>query len=221
MKLIRALVLLGWLLSVAVAHSADMLVQAAYITLSPEQVSIELDLTAGELVAKDFLGKLEVGQDQNISIQALAKTVLEKMQLTVNNQPVPLRLESEQIPEMTQIKLGGGQIQLVFVGTIKSSSQNQFVFKNNYAPVKSGYLANVFVQSSEVKIASQQRDQTQQTFEVNYEVAESALPRVFPWWLGLIAVFGVGLWFSRGRLEKKRNESGTPPRFARPLKEGF
>jgi nickel/cobalt transporter (NicO) family protein len=202
MKLIRLFVVLGWLLPMAVAHPADMLVQAAYITLSPKQVKIELDLTAGESVAKDFLVQLDSNQDQQIStveIQTLASVVLENIALTVNNTPVPLRLESSQSSEIEQIKLGGGQVQLVFVGVISASSQNQFIFKNNFAPVNSGYLANVFVQSSAVKIISQQRDQTQQTFEVAYEVAESALPWGFPWWLGFIAVIGILLWFSRAR----------------------
>ncbi len=203
MKLIRVFILLGWLLSVAVAHPADMLTQAAYITISPSQIKIELDLTAGELVAQGFLAKLEPNQDQKIDqaeIQALAKSVLEQMVLTVNNKPVRLQLESSQIPQIAQIKLGGGQVQLVFAAAPSSASQNQFVFKNGYAPVKSAYLANVFVNSKDVKIISQKRDQTQQTFEVTYTIAESALPRVFPWWLGLIPIFGgMAWWFSRGR----------------------
>lgn len=202
MKLIHVFVVLGWLLPMAVAHPADMLVQAAYITLSPEQVQIELDLTAGELVAKDFLVQLDSNQDQQIStaeIQTLTNSVLEKMMLKVNNLSVLLKLESNQISEIEQIKLGGGQVQLVFVGAISALNQNRFVFQNNFSPVKSGYLANVFVQSQAVRIVSQQRDQTQQAFEVAYEVAESALPRVFPWWLGFIPVLGVGLWFSRAR----------------------
>lgn len=202
MKLIHVFVVLGWLLPMAVAHPADMLVQAAYITLSPEQVQIELDLTAGELVAKDFLVQLDSNQDQQIStaeIQTLANSVLEKMMLKVNNLSVLLKLESNQISEIEQIKLGGGQVQLVFVGAISALNQNRFVFQNNFSPVKSGYLANVFVQSQAVRIVSQQRDQTQQAFEVAYEVAESVLPRVFPWWLGFIPVLGILLWFSRAR----------------------
>ncbi len=210
MKLIRVLVLLGWLLQFAVAHPADMLTQAAYITLSPSQIKIELDLTAGELVADGFLAKLESNQDRKIDqqeIQALADSVLEQLTLTINNKPVLLKLESSQIPEITQIKLGGGQVQLVFIGAPSVLGQNQFVFNNSFAPVNSGYLANVFVQSGDVNIISQKRDQTQQTFEVRFSIAESALPRVFPWWLGFIPILGVvAWWFSRGqkRQEVKR-----------------
>ena len=203
MKLIRVLVLLGWLLQIAVAHPADMLTQAAYITLSPSQIKIELDLTAGELVAQGFLAKLDPNQNRKIDqqeIQALANLVLEQLTLTVNDKPVPLKLESSKIPEIAQVKLGGGQVQLVFIGAPSVLGQNQFVFKNSYAPVKSAYLANVFVQSKDVKIVSQKRDQTQQTFEVRFSIAESALPRVFSWWLGLIPILGVVVWwFSRGQ----------------------
>ncbi len=206
MNLIRRLILLGWLLPVAVAHPADMLVQAAYITISPTAIRLELDQTAGELVAKDFLAQLDLNQNVVISpeeVKQFSSRVLEQIGLEVNNQPVNLQLESSQIPTVAQVKLGGGQLQLVFMGTPRAVGQNQFVFKNGYAPVKSAYLANVFVQSGEIKIISQQRDQTQQTFTVAYTIAQSVLPRVFPWWLGLIPIFGIlAWWFARVRSPK-------------------
>ena len=84
-----------------------------------------------------------------------------------------------------------------------AATQNQFVFKNSFGSVKSAYLANVFVQSSAVKIISQQRDQTQQTFQVRYSIADSALPRVFAWWLVLIPLFVAGAWWFSWMKKKK------------------
>jgi hypothetical protein len=197
MKLIWILIWLGWLLPSVVAHPADVLVQAAYITISPTKIRLELDLTAGELVAKNFLSKLDLNQNAMISpeeVRQFSSHVLEQLTLEVNQKPILLQLESSQIPEIAQVKLGGGQVQLVFVGAPIAVGQNQLVFKNSFAPVKSAYLANVFVQSSAVKIISQQRDQTQQTFDVRYSITESAFPRVFAWWLGLIPVLGLVAW---------------------------
>ncbi len=211
--LLLGLVLLGWLPQLAAAHPADSLVQAAYLTLAPQKVKLELDFTPGELVAQGFLGQLDLNRDDLISqeeVKQFSNAMLGKVTLEVNGKAVRLQLESSQIPEVKTVKLGGGQLQLNLTGTIDGLLEsNQFVFKNDFQPVKSAYLANVFVQSADVKILSQQRDATQQEFRVNFGLAGSALPaKGFSWWwlgLGLLVLLGF-FWLPRvAKLQKTVN----------------
>jgi hypothetical protein len=188
--LILGLVLMGWLPLIAAAHPADTLVQAAYITLAPQQVKLELDFTAGDLVAQGFLAQIDFDHDDIISqdeVNQFSKTVLEKVKLEINGKAVQFKLESSQIPEVKAVKLGGGQLQLNLTGTPDGLGlSNELVFNNRFQPVKSGYLANVFVQSADVKILSQQRNESQQEFRVGFEMASRALPsKGFSWWLVL------------------------------------
>jgi hypothetical protein len=46
-------------------------------------------------------------------------------------------------------------------------------FYNAFQPVKSGYLANVFVQSGRVSVLKQSRDQTQNEFIVDYKLEQA------------------------------------------------
>ncbi len=202
--LLLGLVLLGWLPLVAAAHPADSLVQAAYITVTPQQIRLELDFTPGELVAKNFLIQLDFNHDDIISpaeVNQFSNTVLEKLRLEMNGKAVKLQLESSQIPEVKTVKLGGGQLQLNLIGTPGGLLEsNQFVFDNRFQPVKSAYLVNVFVQSADVRILSQQRDTLQQEFRVNFGLAGSALPaKGFSWWwLGLALPVLLGFfWLPR------------------------
>lgn len=205
--LLLGLVLMGWLPLIAAAHPADTLVQAAYITIAPQQVKLELDFTPGELVAQGFLSQLDFNHDEIINsdeVTRFSKTMLEQLKLEINGKAVQWKLESSQISEVKTVKLGGGQLQLNLTGTIEGLLEsNQFVFRNDFQPVKSAYLANVFVQSGDVKILSQQRDALQQTFRVKFRLDLPA--RGFSWWwLGLALPVLLGFfWLPRVvRLQK-------------------
>ncbi len=51
----------------ALAHPADVYLQASYITVAPTQIVVELDLSPGVLVAPQVLPQLDTDGDQQIS----------------------------------------------------------------------------------------------------------------------------------------------------------
>ena len=188
------LILLGWLLPIAAAHPTDRLNQAAYITLSPQKVSIELDFSPGELVAPQFVQEFgsNLGSLNSETIQKFSQTILEHVRFTVDNKQIELKPDSSlnQIPDLALLKAGGAQLQLVFTADLPSlSGQHQFVFENKYQPVKSGYGANVFVESKDVKIIKQARDSSLQVFTVDFDITQRSSFAL--WWaavaVGLIA----------------------------------
>jgi hypothetical protein len=181
----RSSIVLAVLLAVgaAFAHPVDECVEAAYLTLGTDSLELELDLTPGERVAVQMLDLIDQNRDGQMDrpeVQRYAERVLEDLDLNVDGKSQTLKLESV-LPPSTQAFLdGGGTIKLVARADLTAEAGSHTLeFRNSHAPVKSGYLANVFVQSGEVKVLEQQRDATQQVFQVRYEL-EARAPR-FDW----------------------------------------
>ena len=178
------------LASLTFAHPVDECVQAAYLKLGPDALELELDLTPGEQVAAQMLGLIDQNQDGQMDqpeAQQYAERVLEELSLTVDDQPQSLKFESVVPPSTSTFLAGGGTIKLIARAALTGGAGvHALGFRNAHAPVKSGYLANVFVQSGEVQILEQQRNATQQDFRVRYRL-EPRAPRFD--WTWLISVF--------------------------------
>ncbi len=182
------LILLGWLLPFAAAHPMDSLNQAAYITLQPQKVSIELDFTPGELVAAQFVQEFD-GKSLNLeTLQKFTQKLLKREHFRLDEKEIDLKLEfaQSQIPDLALLKSGGAQLQLLLIGDLPNvSGKHQFVFENKYQPVKSAYAANVFVESKDVQIIQQSRDSNLQVFRVDFQAPQNSN---FAWWWVVIAV---------------------------------
>jgi hypothetical protein len=77
----------------ALAHPADVYLQATYITVAPTQIVVELKLTPGVLVAPQVLSQLDPDGDQQISEaegQAYVDAVLRNVVLQVDEEPLAL-----------------------------------------------------------------------------------------------------------------------------------
>jgi hypothetical protein len=74
----------------ALAHPADVYLQATYITVAPAQIVVELDLSPGVLVAPQVLPQLDTDGDEQISEaegQAYVDAMLRDVVLEVDEQP--------------------------------------------------------------------------------------------------------------------------------------
>jgi hypothetical protein len=162
----------------ALAHPADKVVQAAYLTLAPGGLRLELDLTSGELVANQFLGFLDQNTDGQIGddeISVFAERVIQDLSVRFNGQVAALHLESKTVPDPAGLRTGEQQVTLIFAANLPNVTgennlefRNTLEFLNNFAPIRNAHLANVFVQSGEVTILDQKRDANQQDFWVRY-----------------------------------------------------
>jgi hypothetical protein len=74
----------------ALAHPADVYLQAIYITVAPAQIVVELNLSPGVLVAPQVLPQLDTDGDEQISEaegQAYVDAMLRDVVLEVDEQP--------------------------------------------------------------------------------------------------------------------------------------
>jgi hypothetical protein len=202
------------LFSAALAHPMDECLQAAYLKLGPESLELELDLTPGERVAPTMLRLIDQNKNSFLDqseVQRYGESVLKDLSVNVDDQPQILRLEPVVAPPTDVFLAGGGTIKInARTNLTDATGSHSLEFRNAHAPVKSGYLANVFVQSGEVKILEQKRDATQQDFRVRYNL-EPRAPRID--WLWLIPVILapmtlIARWLTR----TKRRRSEVPQR---------
>jgi hypothetical protein len=197
---------------VAFAHPVDECLQAAYLKLGPDSLELELDLTPGERVAPMMLKLIDQNQDGNIGqseAQRYAERVLEDLRLIVDGRSQSFTLEPVVLPPTDTFLAGGGTIKVnARTNLTDTAGSHSLEFRNAHAPVKSGYLANVFVQSGEVKILEQKRDATQQDFRVRYSL-EPRAPRLdWPWLIPVILapMTLIAWWLTR----TKRRRSEIP-----------
>jgi hypothetical protein len=189
--------------SVAFAHPTDECLQAAYLKLGPNSLELELDLTPGEQVAPQMLKLIDQNKNGLLDqpeVQRYAESVLEDLSLNVDDQPQTFTLEPVVPPPTDTFLAGGGTIKVnAHANPTDDPGSHTLGFRNTHAPVKSGYLANIFVQSGEVTILEQKRDAKQQDFQVQYNL-EPRAPRIdWAWLLPVILVPTalIGWWLTR------------------------
>lgn len=188
----RLLFLLGLFLALlmspaaAQAHPLDVYLQASYITVAPTQITVELDLSPGVLIAPQALGDLNSDGDQQISDaegQAYADTILGNVELRVDGQPLTLRVSEIEMPPYLTIQAGYGTIRIFSVATLATglASTHQIFYTNTYAPSGSSYQVNAFVDADvAITLGKQNRDSLQQSMTVDYAIGDATLTTTVP-----------------------------------------
>jgi hypothetical protein len=111
----RLWMMLMLLSSSALAHPVDECVQAAYITLAANQISLELDLTPGELVAGKLIDLIDADHDGTFAqteAESFARQFLQKISLEVDGQLQELKLHKTQVPALPLLESGGGTVRI-------------------------------------------------------------------------------------------------------------
>jgi len=161
----------------ALAHPADVYLQATYITVAPAQIVVELDLSPGVLVAPQVLPLLDADGDQQISEaegRAYVDTVLRDVALRVDGETLALAVTKIDLPPYLNIQAGYGTIRIFTeaalpAGTVRT---HRIAYKNSFAPAGSAYQVNTFVDKGAViTLGKQNRDSLQQSLTVDYAVA--------------------------------------------------
>ena len=174
--------LLQWLAppTAALAHPADVYLQATYITVAPTQIIVELDLSPGVLVAPQVLPQLDTDGNEQISeaeSQAYVDTVLQDVELQVDGQSLALTVTKIDMPAYINIQAGYGTIRVFTTAALADgmTGTHQISFKNNYAPAGSAYQVNAFVDKGvQITLGKQNRDSIQQSMTVDYAIGSDA-----------------------------------------------
>ncbi len=160
----------------AQAHALDAYLQASYLTVTPAQIVVELDLTPGVLAAPAILPLLDTDGDASISEaegRAYVESVLASVSLQVDGEVASLEITKIELPTYLTIQAGYGMIR-VFTQAALPESQietHQISYINGYAPTGSVYQVNTFVESAgAVTLGTQNRDDLRQSLRVDYSV---------------------------------------------------
>jgi hypothetical protein len=126
----------------ALAHPADVYLQATYITVAPTQIVVELDLSPGVLVAPQVLPQLDTDGDEQISEaegQAYVDAMLRDVVLEVDEQPLTLAVTKVDMPPYLNLQAGYGTIRIFTIARPANglTGTHTIYYKNNYAPIGS------------------------------------------------------------------------------------
>ena len=106
------------------AHRLDEYLQASLISLARDRVEVQLDLTPGVAVFPVVLAAIDKDRDGTISEaerSAYAAQVVRDLSLSVDGEPVRLRLVSSRFPDIGEMKEGRGVIELEIVADLRES----------------------------------------------------------------------------------------------------
>jgi hypothetical protein len=159
------------------AHPLDEVIQAAYLTLAPGEVQLDLEIQPGVLVAGSIARDIDANGDGKISeaeARAYGERVLRASTLTVDGAPAALRLLKVAAPAYANL-VQGDIVHVQAVARRKDrAGTGALAYLNRYAPVKSQYQANVFLSMGggwTYAVASQAHGPDGRRLDVAYRVA--------------------------------------------------
>jgi nickel/cobalt transporter (NicO) family protein len=164
----------------ALAHPLDAYLQASYLTLSGEQLIVDVDLTPGVLTAPVILPLIDTNQNEAISEAegaAYVEQITAALRLEANGQPLPMTLTAVEFPPYLDLTAGTGVIRLHLSADLPETlpGDYQLFYENAYAvpDVINTYLVNAFIDAAardQFHITNQQRDYDQHTLTLDYTV---------------------------------------------------
>lgn len=167
---------LSMLAGAVTAHPIDELLQGAYLTLSPGEVQLDLDLTPGAEVLPLVSRALDPNADGSVTeaeARAYAEAVLADSTLLLNEEPVAWTLVGVTVPDPTLLAAGAGVIRIEATAPRPDrEGVHVLAYETRHEPTKSLWMANVFLRPGEgwaYVVRGQERDKSGQSLIVTYE----------------------------------------------------
>jgi hypothetical protein len=204
--------------AVAQAHPSHC-GQRVYLTARADGLEVELDLSPGSLVARDFAAGLDADHDRALSrreVDAYGARALADLSLALDGTPLRLRLAEVFAPSVDVIETGEASVRLRATAEwpLGLSGRHRVRFVNAHHPTTSEYTVNAFAQGEGVSLARIERDATGATLsaEITRTVPNArpvaggtlaAAPPAKPL-RALLAAFAVGLLGFAARIPRRR-----------------
>lgn len=205
----------------ALAHTLDEYLQAARLSLTRSQVSLDLDLTPGAMVAARIVAMIDRDQDGVISpaeAAAYATRVLNETAVELDGAPVPMTVTRVEAPPIGELREGMGTINIRAVGVHRTrlAGRARLSFRNDHAPDGSVYVANALVPADRrLSVSRQDRDVAQRSIDVFYDVGPTIASQVG--WTAFAVVTGLTLVARRrGQRRMSAHERNRPYGLAPP-----
>lgn len=155
------------------AHPLDEVVQSSYLSIEGKRVGLELNLSAGTLVAPALAAYIDSNNDHVISddeTQAYARRLQAELSLQVDGQTRPLVLQKIEMPSWDLVSVGATIKAEFLADAAQSAGAHQVVMTNRHAPAKSVYQNTLLAPDNpNIRISGQRQNNEQNEFTVNYD----------------------------------------------------
>lgn len=155
------------------AHPLDEVVQSSYLSIEGKRVGLELNLSAGTLVAPALAAYIDSNGDQVISddeTQAYARRLQAELSLQVDGQARTLVLQKIEMPSWDLVSVGATIKAEFLADAMQSTGTHQVVLTNRHAPAKSVYQNTLLAPDNpNIRINGQRQNNEQNEFTVNYD----------------------------------------------------
>lgn len=174
---LASMVILGIATPVS-AHPLDEIVQASYLSLEGKRVGLEINISAGALVAPTLVGVIDSNGDHVISddeSQTYARRLQSELSLQVDGQARTLVLQKIEMPSWDLVSVGASIKAEFLAEATHSAGAHQTVLINRHAPANSVYQ-NVLLapEDPRISINSQRQNDKQNEFTVVYDFGTSS-----------------------------------------------
>src|ERR1051326_1113300 len=173
------------------AHRLDEYLQATLLSIEKDQVAAQIRLIPGVAVFPAVLASIDADADGRISDleqSAYAEKVRRDLSLTIDGDPLRLRLASAKFGTTQEMKEGLGEIQLEFRAELPSGGpRRRLVFKNHHQSRLSAYLVNSLIpRDPGIRLAAQNGNPTHSFYNL-YDGGGGVPPAAF-------SLTGAHLW---------------------------
>ena len=165
------------------AHRLDEYLQATLVTIEPNEVRLQINLTPGVAVADHVLARIDRDHDGVISTNeavAYAESMRRDLTVELDQRKVALHLTASNFPAPAELRTGWAIIQLEFsaaVGPLPAGA-HRLTLKNRHLPALSVYLVNAAQPKSELlQITGQKRNKQQSTGEIEFVISPKTSPK--------------------------------------------
>jgi hypothetical protein len=162
--------------AIVFAHRVDEHLQATLVTIEPDRIRLQINLTPGVGVAEKVLGLVDRNRDGVIATnEAAAYCELLKHDLTVklDQRDLKLKCTASYFPGLAELRTGWGFIQIEFSGTTGqlAAGAHKLTIENRHLPKLSVYLINAAQPiSASIQVTKQTRNENQSTGEIQFTV---------------------------------------------------
>ena len=187
------------------AHRVDELLQATLVSLEPDAVRLELNLTPGVESFPALLALLDLDNDGQISKvegESYANRLRSELHLDLDDHTLALRSTGHQIPSLEDLRTGLGRLRFQLQAGLPplAVGPHELTYQNRHLPERSVYLVNaVLPQSPALQVIGQIRNTNQSESRIAFTLT-SGTPTVSadkpsrPSWIGLVlGLAGLGV----------------------------
>lgn len=174
-------IVLLWAGTPAFAHRLDEYLQATTIAVEKDHIVLHVRLTPGVEVFPQLIAVIDPDSDGVISEaeqRAYAERVRGDLSLSVDGQPLRLRLVSSSFAKVEDMKEGLGDIALAFEAPVPAGgAARKLTFENRHQSRISVYLVNCLLPDDpDIRVTAHSRNYEQSLYRLDY--AQGRVPPV-------------------------------------------